>query len=136
MDGTLKGTDSWFLSPKSQVSAHYGIGKDGEIHQYVKEDMVAWANGRVQKPTWPLIATGPNPNLYTLSIEHEGKPGETFTDAMYDSTTWLIREMSQRWGIPLDREHIIGHCEIFAAKPNCPGNGLDWSGLLSKLKVT
>jgi N-acetyl-anhydromuramyl-L-alanine amidase AmpD len=35
IEGTLKGTGSWFLNEESGVSAHYGIGKDGEIHQYV-----------------------------------------------------------------------------------------------------
>ncbi len=33
MDGTLVGTDSWFANHTSQVSSHYGIGKNGEVHQ-------------------------------------------------------------------------------------------------------
>ncbi len=33
----------------------------------------------------------------------------------------LIRVMAGRWGIPLDREHIIGHFEVNSVgKPNCP----------------
>ena len=34
MDGSLIGTDSWFNDAKSQVSAHYGVGRTGEVHQY------------------------------------------------------------------------------------------------------
>lgn len=35
MAGTLSGTDSWFANPASQVSSHFSVGKNGEIHQYV-----------------------------------------------------------------------------------------------------
>src|SRR5881275_244407 len=76
MEGTLSGTDSWFANPVSQVSAHYGLGKSGEVHQYVKETDTAWHAGRVNAPSWKLIkASGNkyiNPNYYTIGIEHEG----------------------------------------------------------------
>ena len=55
MAGTLVGTDSWFQNPSSQVSAHFGVGKNGQIHQYVDINNVAWANGVVNKPSWPLL---------------------------------------------------------------------------------
>ena len=29
MQGTLAGSDSWFRNPAAQVSAHFGVGKDG-----------------------------------------------------------------------------------------------------------
>jgi hypothetical protein len=35
MEGTLGGTDDWFNNPASKVSAHYGIGRNGQVHQYV-----------------------------------------------------------------------------------------------------
>ena len=35
MQGSLTGTDHWFQNPNAQVSAHFGIGKDGSVHQYV-----------------------------------------------------------------------------------------------------
>ena len=38
MEGSLSGTDDWFRSTKSNVSAHYGIGKTGEVHRYVPEE--------------------------------------------------------------------------------------------------
>jgi hypothetical protein len=34
----------------------------------------------------------------------------------------LIREICQRWQIPIDRNHIVGHFEIFSKKPNCPAS--------------
>ncbi len=120
MDGTLIGTDSWFANTTSQVSAHYGIGKNGEVHQYVNEQDSAWHAGRVDAPVWKLIKSNINPNLYTIGIEHEGKPDDVWTDAMKQSSTTLIRDICQRWQIPIDRDHVVGHFEIFSKKPNCP----------------
>jgi N-acetyl-anhydromuramyl-L-alanine amidase AmpD len=120
MDGTLVGTDSWFANPASLVSAHYGVGRTGEVHQYVKEEDTAWHAGRVDAPVWKLIKPNINPNLYTVGIEHEGKPDDVWTDAMKQSSAELVREICQRWQIPIDRNHIVGHFEIFSKKPNCP----------------
>lgn len=120
MDGTLTGTDSWFANPASQVSAHYGIGRTGEVHQYVKEEDTAWHAGRVDAPVWSLIKPNINPNLYTIGIEHEGKPDDVWTDAMKQASAALIREICQRWQIPIDRAHVVGHFEIYSKKPSCP----------------
>lgn len=122
MDGTLVGTDSWFANHTSQVSAHYGIGKNGEVHQYVQETDTAWHAGRVEAPVWKLIRPGVNPNLYTIGIEHEGKPNDQWTEEMKRVSANLIREICQRWQIPIDRNHIVGHFEIFSKKPNCPAS--------------
>lgn len=121
MDGSLSGTDSWFSTSVSQVSTHYGIGVGGEIHQYVNEIDTAWGNGIVNNPSWKLIKKGVNPNLYTISIEHEGRPDSVWTDAMKKQSALLITDICKRWNIPIDREHIIGHYEIdLLRKPNCP----------------
>jgi N-acetyl-anhydromuramyl-L-alanine amidase AmpD len=121
MDGTLAGTDAWFANSESQVSAHFGIGKNGEAHQYVKEDDTAWHAGRIDNPDWKFIKPGNiNPNLYTIGIEHEGKPEDIWPDAMKQASAALIKELCNKWQIPIDRDHIIGHYQIFSKKPNCP----------------
>lgn len=120
MDGTLVGTDSWFANPASQVSAHYGIGQNGEIHQYVREEDTAWHAGRVQNPTFKLYKPNTNPNGYTIGIEHEGNATSVWSEAMKKASAELIKAIATRWNIPIDRDHIIGHYQIFAGKPNCP----------------
>src|SRR5438874_2970529 len=72
MDGPMSAADSHFNDPKAKVSAHYGIGRDGEIHQYVKETDTAFHAGIIVNPIWPLLKPGVNPNFYTIGIEHEG----------------------------------------------------------------
>lgn len=134
MDGSLIGTDSWFFHGSAAegkpVSAHYGVGKSGEVHQYVKEENTAWHAGGVDNPSWALIRSGLNPNLYTIGIEHEGGPTDAWTEAMKKSSAELIKEISKRWNIPIDRDHIIGHYQIFSKKPNCPAQN---KGIIDEL---
>ena len=134
MEGSLSGTDSWFQSTKSQVSAHYGIGINGDIHQYVLEENSAWHAGRVNAPTWTLIKPAGdgkyiNPNFYTVGIEHEGDENTVWSNETYNSSSSMIREIANRWNIPLDRQHIVGHHEIYSLK-SCPGNKVDFERLI------
>lgn len=124
MEGTLAGTDSWFGNPDSKVSAHYGIGLKGDVHQYVGETDSAWHAGRKSNPSWKGIVPGVNPNYYTIGIEHEGTEDSAWTKEMYDASASLVRDICNRWAIPIDRDHIIGHREIYAVK-TCPGNRVD-----------
>jgi N-acetyl-anhydromuramyl-L-alanine amidase AmpD len=135
-EGTLAGCDAWFNSPNNPGSStHYCIGKNGAIHQYVEESDAAWGNGQVKQPTWPLLKEGVNPNLYTISIEHEGYTGEPWTEEMYQADVWLVRQICERWEIAIDRDHIIGHYRIDSVnRARCPGTGLPWDRLLADLK--
>ncbi|MCR8559034.1 N-acetylmuramoyl-L-alanine amidase [Mucilaginibacter sp. BJC16-A38] len=136
MEGTLSSTDSWFKSTVSQVSAHYGVGINGDVHQYVREEDTAWHAGRVNAPSWALIkqAGTPgkyiNPNYYTVGIEHEGDESTVWSDATYKSSSDMIREIATRWSIPIDRDHIVGHHEIYSIKA-CPGTKVDFNKLIS-----
>ncbi len=135
MSGTLAGTDSWFTNPASKVSSHFGVGKSGEIHQYVNLGNPAWANGSVNKPNWPLLIPGVNPNYYTVSIEHEGKSGEVMPEAQYCATLALHRWLIETLAIPVTKDNIIGHYRIDSVnKSNCPGTGFPWDRLFKDLQ--
>lgn len=119
-DGTLAGMDSWFGQTVSQVSATFGVDKDGTVHQYVEIGDVAWHAGIVNKPNLsnPLIASwdaqGINPNRRTVGIEMVLKPGQLLGDypqqahAFDDLLLWLVQTLN----LPPDRVHIIGHNEL------------------------
>lgn len=53
-----------------------------------------------------------------------------WTDATYIASSNLIRDISNRWQIPLDRDHLVGHHEIFAKK-TCPGFKVDLNKLIA-----
>ena len=121
--GSLTSMTSWFSTPGSQASAHYGIGRDGTVLQYVEEDKKAWTQGNVKKPTSKIVLERPgiNPNLYCLSIENEGQDLGLGTIVQINTLVDLIKEVATRWNIPLDRDHIIGHYEIDAVnRSHCP----------------
>lgn len=135
MSGTLFGTDSWFKNPSSEVSAHFGVGKNGEIHQYVDINNVAWGNGVVNQPSWPLLIANVNPNYYTVSIEHEGQSGEQFTEGQYQATLALHRWLIETFGLQVNEDTIIGHNRIDSVnRANCPGSGFPWQRLFIDLK--
>ena len=132
--GSFPGCMDWLKNPVSNASSNYIVTKLGRIIQLVKEGDKAWANGIVEKPNWNLY-DGTNPNLYTISIEHEGMTGEGLTEAQYQATLFLHKELTQKYKIPIDTDHIIGHYRINSVrKANCPGTGFPWGRLLSELK--
>ena len=134
MQGHLDQCDAHFRNPASQVSANFAVGRGGEIHQYVREEDASWANGKVEKPNWFLIDQKPkvNPNLYTISIEHDGYASETdWTPEMIQSDIALIKYLCEKWDIPKDRDHIIGHDRIDSVNRKfCPGNKCPWDKIM------
>jgi glycosyltransferase involved in cell wall biosynthesis len=123
-DGDMDGSLAWMTDPASGVAAHYLVGLDGRTVQLVDEGDAARHAGRVLDPTAPLILReGGDPNLYTVGVELDdaGDPGARRPDAQYSAAARLIAAAASRWGFPIDREHVIGHREVFAAK-ECPGS--------------
>src|SRR5690606_23285799 len=107
--------------PASQVSAHFGIGKNGEVEQYVALEAAAWHAGVLNRPnlTNPLIAnwaaTGVNPNRCHVGIELLlAGPAEPLVEypEMRVSLNALLAWLLDVTGLPADRIHIIGHYEI------------------------
>lgn len=132
--GTFKGTISWFLKKKSQVSTHYLIGRLGEVVQFVAEKDTAWHAGHVHSPTWAGIKKGVNPNLYTIGIECEGRVGEGPTELQKSALIKLLAAVCARWAIPLSPDYIVGHHEINARKKD-PGVGYE-TGYIARLAHT
>jgi len=138
-EGSRAAVDSWFTNPESMVSAHYLVCTDGSVHHYVREANQAFHAGRVLRPTWSLLKRDAdehpiNPNLYTIGIEHEGQANDPWTPVMYATSASLIAQIAKRYDIPIDRAHLPGHREIFAAK-TCPGSQVDLDHLVALASV-
>jgi len=137
IDGSQAGCDAHFASPAAKVSAHYSISKAGSVHQYVDETDTAFHAGRIQQPTAPLKrkADGSfwNPNLYTVGIEHEGRPNDEWPAAMRESSALLVAEVARRHNLPspLARAHVWMHREVFSAK-SCPGNRINIDTIIER----
>ncbi|GAA2944977.1 N-acetylmuramoyl-L-alanine amidase [Streptomyces enissocaesilis] len=114
--GSYAGSISWFQNPASKVSAHYLIrSSDGQVTQTVRDKDTAWH------------ARSGNP--YSVGLEHEGYVDNPawFTDAMYRSSAHLTRHLADRYGIPKDRAHIVGHVEVPGNDHTDPGPNWNWS---------
>lgn len=132
--GSYPGCLSWMQNPDSKASAHYLINRAGEIFQLVRDEDTAYHAGIANKPTWGLY-DGSNPNYYTLGIEHECLGGGELTEAQYQATLWLHRELTKKYNLPIDNNHIIGHYRIDSVnRPDCPGKDFPWERLFKDLK--
>ncbi|MCX4649173.1 MULTISPECIES: N-acetylmuramoyl-L-alanine amidase [unclassified Streptomyces] len=107
-----------FQNPAKQVSAHYVVrSSDGHIAQCVRERNIAWHAGN-----WDY-------NTRSIGIEHEGwvDQPEYFTDALYQSSANLTAAICAKYGIPMDRAHILGHSEVPGTDHTDPGPYWDWT---------
>jgi len=121
-----------FQNPTSAVSTHYVVrSADGQVAQMVRTKNVAWHAGN-----WYF-------NGHAIGIEHEGVAiqGATwYTEPMYRASARLVRYLAAKYGIPLDRAHIIGHDEIPGPTPGLqagmhwdPGPFWDWAHYMELL---
>ncbi|MFE7774933.1 N-acetylmuramoyl-L-alanine amidase [Streptomyces sp. NPDC057445] len=108
------------------VSWQYSLrSSDGHIAQHLRLRDVGWHAGN-----WFV-------NAKSVGLEHEGflvSPDAWYTEAMYRSSARLVRYLAQRYGIPLDRQHIIGHDNVPGTVPSTvpgmhtdPGPYWDWA---------
>jgi N-acetylmuramoyl-L-alanine amidase len=132
MDGSFTAGESVFRDPTTHKSAHYGISRSGEIHQYLDENDTGFHAGIVVNPTWELLRSGVNPNFYTIGIEHEGRPDDVWPETQLQASATLIGQIAARWDIPLDDSHVIRHHQIRDSK-TCPGNWLKIGELLKRV---
>lgn len=100
-----------YLATNAGVSAHYLIGKLGEVYRIVKPSTgVAWCNGYCV-PRYN--------NARSISIELYLRPHETPTVAQWVALTRLVLEASYAYSIDLgDLEAIAPH--RYAALPQGP----------------
>jgi len=136
MGGTLAGCDSWFNNPGSQVSAHFGVGLEGQIHQYVNVGDRAWANGVLEIGNlWPG-PDGVNPNDLSVSVETEdlGNPNQPVTDDQYESTLYACQLAMSAY--PESIEWLLSHSDISpSSRPNCCGDRWKDSGRFINLAL-
>lgn len=116
----IEKVQGWFQDPKSGVSAHYLIGRDGKIVQMVKDDHVAYHAGVSE---WNGYA---GVNSISLGIEllnlNNGK--EPYPIAQMESCAELCALKAKEFKIELPRG-LVGHKDIAPGRKIDPA-GFDW----------
>jgi N-acetyl-anhydromuramyl-L-alanine amidase AmpD len=108
------------------VSWHYTIrSADGHVDQHVANRNVAAHAGN-----WYL-------NMHSVGVEHEGKagqPGQWYTEALYRSSSELVKHLADKYGYELDRAHVVGHEEFGSSNYKWdPGPYWDWEHYMELL---
>ena len=109
IEGSTASAITAFQDPARHGSSHYVISYRGKVWQMVLESDVAWHAGN-----WDY-------NTRSIGIEHEGyanTPG-LYTVAEYRTSAHVAASICSRWGVPLNRTHVIGHSQV--PDPNHPG---------------
>jgi hypothetical protein len=108
IEGTAASAIQAFQDPTRAASAHYVVDYDGSITQMVREKDVAWHAGN-----WDY-------NTRAIGIEHAGYASQNlYTGQEYVASAQLIASICSRYGVPMDRNHVIGHYQV--PDPNNPG---------------
>ena len=117
MEGSIESADAWFHNPQAQVSAHFGVAKDGRVFQWVDTSMTAWAQAAY--------------NSTSVSIEHEGYAGTPLTPVQLARTLllqeWILQvhaSIPRQFSMNPRRNGIIGHGQLGYSggnHPGCPG---------------
>ncbi|MEV5810518.1 N-acetylmuramoyl-L-alanine amidase [Streptomyces parvulus] len=82
-------------------------------------------------------------NMHSIGIEHEGfaAHGATwYNETQYQATADLVKYLAERFDIPLDRQHIVGHDNVVAPSSALvsgthwdPGPSWDWEHFMDLL---
>jgi N-acetyl-anhydromuramyl-L-alanine amidase AmpD len=114
-----------FQDPEHGAAAHYVVrAGDGHVAQMIRELDIGHHAGNREY------------NRRSIGIEHEGfvdRP-EGFTDEMYRASARLTAGICGRYGIPVDREHVIAHHEVPGADHTDPGPHWDWERYMGMVR--
>jgi hypothetical protein len=104
--GSLTGTLAWFANPRSGVSSHYVVAKNGDVYQMVEESKLAHHAGASE------FQGRENFNDFSIGIEivnlNDGQdpyPPDQF-EAMVNLVSYLVEKYN------VQREWIVTHAEI------------------------
>ncbi len=116
--------------PKSKVSAHYFIKKNGKIINLVPDLYEAWHAG---KSNWKNIQSL---NRYSIGIEIQN-PGhenfyEKFSNKQMHSVKKLLRFLTKKYRV--NCKNILGHSDIAPNRKKDPGEKFPWKEL-AKVKL-
>lgn len=158
---SLSSAVQWFLNPKSQVSAHYVIDRDGSVVRMVPVEEKAWHAGASS------LFGDPRVNTISIGIEmvnwgdlrkRDGKfycwPGEftreydvnkygtpilannlwwaPYTEEQFQACASLCKELVAQFP-EITRERIVGHEDVAPGRKLDPGPAFDWERFRSEV---
>ena len=113
-----------FTLPRTQVSAHYVICKDGTVH-HMLNDLLRAHHAGVSK--WGNTT---DLNSSSIGIELDNNGFEPFTEPQLNSLLILLDRLKKAYSIPAS--NFIGHGDIAPTRKNDPNWRFPWKRLAEK----
>ncbi len=113
-----------FTLPRTQVSSHYVICKDGTVHHMLNDYLRAWHAGNSK---WGNLT---DINSSSIGIEIDNNGFETFTDQQITSLLNLLGLLKKAHSIPA--ANFIGHGDIAPGRKVDPNVTFPWQKLSEK----
>ncbi|MFE2377446.1 N-acetylmuramoyl-L-alanine amidase [Streptomyces sp. NPDC059398] len=120
-----------FQTPGGASAQYVMRSSDGAVTQMVANKDIAFGDGNYDS------------NLHAVQIEHEGfsaHGADWYTTAAYEQTAKLVKYLADKYDIPLDRQHILGHDNVPGPSDSTlagmhwdPANGWDWTRFMELL---
>lgn len=113
-----------FTLPRTQVSAHYVICKDGTIHHMLNDYLRSWHAGLAK---WGNLT---DVNSASIGIEIDNNGVETFTAPQVNSLLQLLDTLKTKYAIPA--ANFIGHSDIAPTRKVDPNIYFPWKALADR----
>ena len=110
-----------FTLPKTQVSAHYVIGRDGKVYQMLNDYLRAWHGGAAK---W---GNATDINSSSIGIELDNNGFEPFAQPQISSLLTVLATLKKNHAIP--EANFIGHSDIAPGRKVDPNITFPWKTL-------
>ena len=109
-------------NPKSKVSCHYFIDRNGEIYKMIDDNKIAWHAG---KSKWKNI-NNLNKNSIGIEIQNQGHLiyYQRFPNKQISSLIVLIKLLFKKYNIK--KSNVLGHSDIAPLRKKDPGEKFPW----------
>jgi N-acetyl-anhydromuramyl-L-alanine amidase AmpD len=114
------------------VSAHYYIQKDGLEIQFVEDHREAWHAGQSSWAGFPSRWGSLNWRSIGIELENLNTGKDPYPEYQIETCAARIRQLCQKWDIPMNRKHIVGHYEVSPGRKTDP-RGLDLDDLVRRV---
>lgn len=118
---SLEQTIHTFTIPRTQVSSHYVISRDGTIVQMLNDYLRSWHAGRGK---W---GHDTDLNSASLGIELDNNGKEPFTEEQINSLLKLLKRLKEDYNIPT--ANFIGHADLAPRRKVDPSIHFPWKRL-------
>lgn len=113
-----------FTMAKTAVSAHYVIGRDGQVVQMLNDYLRGWHGGAGK---WGNVT---DINSTSIGIEMDNDGYEVYSETQISSLLSLLERLKKTYNIPV--ANFIGHGDVAPGRKIDPNINFPWKRLAEK----